>query len=251
MQTRLFALDFDGVICDSALETGLSGWQVASQIWPDMPTQMPEQILSDFRVVRPVMETGFEAILICRLLFEGIATQLLIEDFAKQIEHILLRENLTVADLKKRFGEYRDNWINTDISSWIEMNPLYPGVKEFLQQIPLQQRFIITTKQERFVAEILSANQIDILPQQIYGLDRKLKKPQILEDLQQLHPTAAILFVEDRLPTLLDVIQTPSLSAIKLFFANWGYNTSADKKQALHSPRITTLETPSLHNLTH
>jgi phosphoglycolate phosphatase-like HAD superfamily hydrolase len=251
MQTHLFALDFDGVLCDSALETGLSGWQVASQIWPDMPTQMPEQILSDFRDVRPVMETGYEAILICRLLYEGTPSDLLIDDFPKQINLILLRDNLAVADLKKQFGEYRDNWIKTDLASWIEMNPLYPGVREFLQQIPLQQRFIITTKQERFVTEILSANQIDILPQQIYGLDRKLKKPQILEDLQRLNPSATILFVEDRLPTLLDVIQTPSLSAIKLFFANWGYNTSADKKQAMHNPRITILETPSLHNLTH
>lgn len=251
IQQDLFALDFDGVICDSAIETGLSGWHVASHIWADMPAQMPEQIINDFRLVRPVMETGFESILICRLLFEGKPTALLIDDFAKQIEFILLRDNLAVADLKKQFGEYRDNWIKTDLVGWIKMNPLYPGVKEFLQQIPLQQRFIITTKQERFVSEILSANQIEILPQHIYGLDRKLKKTQILEDLQQLNPATNIMFVEDRLPTLLDVSQTPSLSAIKLFFANWGYNTAEDKHQAHQHPRITTLETPSLHNLTH
>ncbi|MDO8826751.1 MAG: HAD family hydrolase [Methylophaga sp.] len=251
MQQSLFALDFDGVICDSAIETGLSGWQVASHIWPDMPTQMPEHIISNFRLVRPVMETGFEAILICRLLFEGKPTALLIDDFAKQIEFILLRDNLSVANLKKQFGEYRDNWIKTDLPGWIKMNPLYPGVTDFLQKIPLQQRFVITTKQERFVTEILSANRIEILPQQIYGLDRQLKKPQILEDLQRLHPATTIFFVEDRLPTLLDVSQTPSLSAVKLFFANWGYNTAADKQQAMQHPRITTLGTPSLHNLTH
>lgn len=251
MQQTLFTLDFDGVICDSAIETGLSGWRVASDNWADMPKEMPDQIMRDFRQVRPVMETGFEAILICRLLFEGAPADRLIDDFSNQLERIILRDQLKVADLKKRFGDYRDSWIEADLSGWIKMNPLYPGVIELLQQIPLHQRYIITTKQERFVSEILSANQLDILPQQIYGLERKLKKPQILENLQQLAPEASIFFVEDRLPTLLDVINTPSLSSVELFFANWGYNTTADKLQALRHPRITTLNTPSLHNLTH
>lgn len=129
------------------------------------------------------------------------------------------------------------------------MNPLYPGIDKLLQQIPLSQLFIITTKQERFVQAILQANQIDIIPTHIYGLDRKLKKPQILHDLQQLHPQTTILFVEDRLPTLLDVIKTPLLSNIQLYFANWGYNTQTDKQLALQQTRITLLDKPSLYIL--
>lgn len=251
MTESLFALDFDGVICDSALETGLSGWQVASRIWGEMPEQMPEQIMTDFRQIRPVMETGFEAILICRLLFEGLQPALLMDDFASQLKSLMAREYLDVADLKKKFGEYRDNWIETDLVGWIGMNPLYPGVTDLLQTIPLKQRYIITTKQERFVIEILAANQIEILPDQVYGLERQLKKPQILDDLQQLNPHATILFVEDRLPTLLDVIETPSLSVLNLYFATWGYNTQTDKQLALHHPRITSLDTPALLKLAH
>lgn len=250
MLERLFALDFDGVICDSALETGLSGWQVACHIWEEMPQQMPEQIMADFRQVRPIMETGFEAILICRLLFEGVPATLVMDNFANQLNKILARDHLDVSTLKKQFGDYRDSWITADLSGWIKMNPLYPGVSDLLEQIPLDQRFIITTKQERFVSEILAANQIEILPSNIYGLDRKLKKPQILEDLQRLHPQATISFVEDRLPTLLDVIDTPSLTAVQLYFANWGYNTDVDKLQALQHPRIKPLDSPSLHKLT-
>src|SRR5690606_14288387 len=154
-------------------------------IWDDMPKAMPDQIMKDFRQIRPIMETGYEAILICRLLFEGIPPAQVMDDFANQLKNILVRDQLDVTDLKKRFGEYRDSWINTDLSGWINMNPLYPGVSDLLQQIPLPQRFIITTKQERFVSEILAANQIEILPDQIYGLERKLKKPQILDDLQR------------------------------------------------------------------
>ena len=129
------------------------------------------------------------------------------------------------------------------------MNPLYTGIDKLLQQIPLSQLFIITTKQERFVQAILQTNQIDIIPTHIYGLDRKLKKPQILQDLQQLHPQTTILFVEDRLPTLLDVIKIPLLSNIQLYFANWGYNTQTDKQLALQQTRITLLDKPSLYIL--
>ena len=129
------------------------------------------------------------------------------------------------------------------------MNPLYPGISKLLKQIPLSQLFIITTKQERFVQAILQANQIDIIPTHIYGLDRKLKKPQILQDLQQLPPQTTILFIEDRLPTLLDVINTPSLSTIQLYFANWGYNTTNDMQTAEQNHRINALDTPCLTEL--
>ncbi len=98
---KLFALDFDGVICDSAIETGITGWQVATQLWQDMPENMPEQVMIDFRYVRPVMETGFEAILICRLLFEGLKPELLMTDFSRQINAILSREQLDTSELKK------------------------------------------------------------------------------------------------------------------------------------------------------
>ena len=79
---NLYALDFDGVICDSAIETGITGWKVARQIWQDMPDQTPPEMITLFRQVRPVMETGFEAILIMRLLHEGISPALLLADFS-------------------------------------------------------------------------------------------------------------------------------------------------------------------------
>lgn len=238
MQDKLFALDFDGVICDSALETGLSGWQVARQHWPDMPVAMPDVILADFRNVRPIMETGFEAILICRLLFEGVTVANLLADFPHQIEQLSRREKLDSNALKRQFGTYRDNWIASDLADWINKNPLYPGINALLEQIPLEQRFIITTKQQRFVSAILAANNITMPDSRIFGLERKLSKPQILTDLQTQHPHADIVFVEDRLLTLFDVIRTENLSAVQLYFAGWGYNTAADKQQAQQHPRI-------------
>ena len=54
----------------------------------------------------------------------------------------------------------------------------------------------------------------------------------MLEMLLNKHPNQEIYFVEDRLPTLLNVIKIPELSSVKLLFALWGYNTATDKQTA-------------------
>ena len=59
-QSIISALDFDGVICDSAVETGVTAWKAASQIWHDLDTLLPSQeLLEKFRLVRPVLETVY------------------------------------------------------------------------------------------------------------------------------------------------------------------------------------------------
>ena len=34
-QSVIYTLDFDGVVCDSAIETGISGWKAGATIWDD------------------------------------------------------------------------------------------------------------------------------------------------------------------------------------------------------------------------
>lgn len=249
MPNKLYALDFDGVICDSAVETGMAGWRVARQLWSDMPEAMPEALMADFRRVRPVMETGYEAILIMRLLFEGMATETLTDAFHHQIEALMIRDELGVDELKQIFGFTRDQWIAEDFDSWIQMNPLFDGIADKLKQIDTDSSFIITTKQERFVDHILGANQIDFPMAQIYGLDRNLSKPQILSDLSRERPDDEILFVEDRLPALINVITDDRLDQIRLFLANWGYNTQQDRDSAAGIKRIKTISLAEMERL--
>ena len=59
----LWALDFDGVVCDSVGESSLSAWKAATALWPDIfdtdaARDAKAGILEDMRVVRPVVETG-------------------------------------------------------------------------------------------------------------------------------------------------------------------------------------------------
>jgi hypothetical protein len=89
----------------------------------------------------------------------------------------------------------------------------------------------VTTKQERFVEQILQANQVD-LPVDIYGLDRKMSKQAVLQELLERHGDKKLQLVEDRLPTLTGVLENDRLSAVELQLVDWGYNTEQDRIDA-------------------
>lgn len=240
-QTIFYALDFDGVIGDSAVETSITGWKAACCLWNDFDqTQPPEAIIEQFRLVRPIMETGYEAILIIRLLYMGENAQSLLGDYQTKINRTIQSSKKDIAALKQLFGETRDHWIQQDIHDWITMNPLFLGIAEKLNRLNQQnnQWVIITTKQERFVSQILAAHNIELAPHNIYGLDRKMDKEAILIELLGKNPQKTFYFYEDRLPMLQKVLNNPQLQNVKLFFATWGYNTQEDKNHAEQNPRI-------------
>lgn len=245
----LYLLDFDGVICDSAIETAVTGWRAAANFWPEMAGNMPSDTLIDqFRQVRPVLETGYESILILRALSSGITVETLLSDFAGQMTNLLTQYDLSPADLKIQFAAVRDYWIETDLDSWIEMNPLFDGIPDHLRRLNQATLpwYIITTKQERFVSRILEANNVPFPADRIFGLDRNKSKTQVLTELQVEHPNVLFGFVEDRLPTLHNVITDPALQSVALFLADWGYNTEQDRASIAQLP-ITRL---SLANFT-
>lgn len=233
----IYALDFDGVICDSAIETAITGWKAGSTIWKDMPEVAPQSIIDQFREVRPIIETGYEAILIIRLMHLGKTTAAIYANYAAKVQRMLDEIHLSVEDLKKLFGETRDNWIANDRADWIAKNPLYAGVAEKLRIIGQKHLwYVITTKQERFVKTILSANDIELAEQHIFGMERKLGKPEVLKGLKNQYPGQPIYFIEDRLPALEGVLKHPELADIKLFLALWGFNLPEDHIAAKRYP---------------
>jgi phosphoglycolate phosphatase-like HAD superfamily hydrolase len=233
----IYALDFDGVICDSAVETAITGWQAAATLWPDMPTTAPDTMVEKFRHIRPIIETGYEAILAMRLLHLNMSSTDIFGHYAGLMQDMMQQANLSVAQLKDLFGNTRDTWIAQDLPGWIQQNPLFEGMAAKLQQLGQQHTwYIITTKQERFVKHILAANAIFLPDTHIFGLDRQLSKIQVLGQLVDNHPNSQIVFVEDRLPTLLNVAKQTNLASIELVLALWGYNTEQDKATARQHP---------------
>ncbi|MEY4718685.1 MAG: hypothetical protein RL563_1303 [Pseudomonadota bacterium] len=230
----IYALDFDGVICDSAIETALSGWKAARQIWPDMAQEAPTERVEQFRQVRPIIETGYEAILTLRLLEQGKSLSKIYREHKTDFEKLMHEADVTSDELKTLFGETRDRWIAEDQQQWVAKNPLYSGIAEKLRGLGNTTWYVITTKQERFVKEILKSHGISLTDDRLFGLDRKLSKVEVLQELLPQHPNQTLCFVEDRLPTLIKVAEEAALKPIKLVFALWGYNTDDDKAQARH-----------------
>ena len=230
----VYALDFDGVICDSAIETGVSAWKSAVTLWDDISSPLPApELLDKFRQVRPIMGTGYEAILIVRLLYDGETVEAIMDDYHAKTQKVVADSGLHIGSLKKLFGETRDSWIEDDLDEWIGMNPLFSGITEKLQHLSEQGVwYIVTTKQERFVKQILSANEVELPGDRIFGLDRNMTKEAILIDLAKKHAQERIYFVEDMLTALLKVLNNDKLESVKLFLALWGYNTAQDKIDA-------------------
>lgn len=227
-QAPIYALDFDGVICDSAVETAITGWKAATFVWPDMANTIPEEShIEQFRALRPQLEAGYEAILFMRLLQQGES----VESIQANMASFMAELGTDAAPLKQLFGQTRDQWIERARDEWITMNPLFSGIAEKLQNLNGQSWYIVTTKQERFVEQILQANQVD-LPIDIYGLDRKMDKQLVLQELLEKHGGKTIRLIEDRLPTLLGVLGNEKLSAVELQLVDWGYNTELDRSNA-------------------
>lgn len=230
-QTMIYALDFDGVICDSAIELAMSGWQVARQIWPDMPDTYDDAIISAYREVRPIVETGYETIPIMRLLHQGVTDGEMMGDYHSLLSATIESANTDIPTLKRLFGAFRDQWIAQDETGWLNNNPLFAGIEEKLKRLEGQIWTIITTKQERFAHKILQANGISLPAERLFGLDRQMTKQEVLEALQEMHKLQ-ITFVEDRMPTLSGILTNQRLSSIHLQLADWGYNTKTEREAA-------------------
>jgi hypothetical protein len=243
---KILALDYDGVICDSVAETGISGWKCATRLWPALfpETTMPETLVADFRRVRPFLETGFQAAILVRMLREKCTP----DDFRLRLgEHtnrILQESGMTRDDIIAEFGKTRDTWVREDCDGWLNAHGYFPGTITALQAA-LQHCFvaILTTKQERFVLRQLASQGVVFPPEQLWGLDRKAPKEEICRQfLRQGH--ADITFVEDRLPTLRRFQQDPELAPVKLCYAVWGYGTQAEIQEARDDKSLRALDLP-------
>ena len=238
----VFCFDFDGVVCDSAPETALSAWLACRDLWPELPEDLPPALQQRFCRLRPVLHTGFEAIPLMRLIALGRVTDAqFFADFPALRDAWIQASGLASQDLLRRFGAQRDRMIALDASRWLALNPFYDSMADLLSSAARRHDvFIVTTKQERFAGLLLGHHWVSLPPERVFGLERNQPKPAILRALLARPELAgrAFHFVEDRIETLRDVIADPALNPVRLYLADWGYNTPAQRREAAHEPRI-------------
>ena len=101
----ILALDFDGVICDSAGEAAVAGWKGAARLWPQrFRGDAPLEIVEGFRRGRPVMEFGYESILLVRLLRDGCSIDKILDDAPSLFSGLIRNESLIIDNLVHVFG---------------------------------------------------------------------------------------------------------------------------------------------------
>uniref|UniRef100_A0A0R0IDJ1 Uncharacterized protein n=1 Tax=Glycine max TaxID=3847 RepID=A0A0R0IDJ1_SOYBN len=211
---HLYALDFDGVICDSCGETAISALKAAKLRWPPLfdgvDSTIKDWIVDQMITVRPVVETGYETLLLVRLLLEtrvpsirksSVSEGLTVEDILEnwfKLKPIIMEEwNENREELIDLFGKVRDDWL-------------------------------YSSKQSRFADALL----------------RELAGVEVLKKLQKMpeHQGLTLHFVEDRLAILKNVVKEPELDNWNLYLVNWGFNTQKEREEAEANPRIQVIE---------
>lgn len=129
-----YALDFDGVVCDSVGESSQTALRAAAKLWPDLniTEPFPEGNLSALRKVRPVIETGYENVLLGRLVHECPSELLddkfvnpILDNWAEMRDFFMEQWSVSKDKLIDVFGTTRDEWIENDINSWVSSNRMY------------------------------------------------------------------------------------------------------------------------------
>ena len=191
MSTKsILALDFDGVVCASSSESSFSSIVAAQRFWPaacgdiinpdlvvSTDSYAPllslkgspfDRIRAAVNELRPIIETGYENMLIVRSLYETlqssgtISAATMQKTWSATYRDQLLKDYGTNKDeMVSYFGKIRDDLIAENLKAWVALNPVYPSVHRTLASVWGKLDYtIITTKQERFVRAILETNGI-------------------------------------------------------------------------------------------
>ena len=240
----IIALDFDGVICDGLVEYFATTKKAYQKIWQKEPQVNLEELASSFYQLRPVIETGWEMPVLLRALVRKIDHSEILQSWNLVKDSIVTEENLNKKIVANTLDSVRDDWISSDLTAWLELHRFYPGIVEVLNKIinSPSQLYIVTTKEGRFVHQLLQQQDILIPRERIIGKESKRPKYETLRLLRDGSKESEVnfWFVEDRLPALQLVKQQPDLNPIvKLFMADWGYNVERDRNIASDDPDIT------------
>lgn len=237
----VLALDFDGVLCDGLREYFKTSWQAYCNLWLPTHPKPPDGLAESFYRLRSVVETGWEMPLVLHAVLQGVSEEAVLQDWAAIAQEMVATEHLDPATLIWEVDGTRDQWIATDVDSWLGEHRFYRGVCDRLKAT-LQtdtQVAIISTKEGRFIQQLLEQQGIDLTDLHLFGKEVKRPKSEVLFELMQVFGNdATFWFVEDRLKTLQGIAKKPELNAVQLFLADWGYNTNRDRKQTANDSRI-------------
>jgi phosphoglycolate phosphatase-like HAD superfamily hydrolase len=236
MLPTLLALDFDGVLCDGLIEYFQTAWKAYCEVFDPTSLAPPMGLAERFYPLRPMVETGWEMPLVLYGLLTGVAEGDILDHWPTLVPQLLAQAGVESAQLGAAVDGVRDRWIAADLKEWLGLHRFYPGVLPRLQQAQAEgvELVIISTKEGRFIQQLLAQQGLELAANRILGKEIKQPKYETLRQLIRLagqasHAMPEIWFVEDRIKALQMVQAQPDLDTVQLFLADWGYNTAADR----------------------
>jgi len=244
---KILVSDFDGVICDGLREYFYSSKLVFQEIWHDTSVNL-DDYQKDFNLLRPVVETGWEMPLLLRVLSWGELPENILENWLKIRDNalkVIELQGIKIERIIKVLDAVRDKQIQTNLDKWLNLQNFYDGVSSQLKYLINQgiKIYIITTKEGKFTRKLLEKEGIFLLDRAILGKEVKRPKYESLRLIiqqEKVNPEE-VCFIEDRLEALELVHQQKDLQEVKLYFADWGYNTDFAKRKAQENPYIRVL----------
>lgn len=227
--------DFDGVIIDGMEEYWWAARRCAIRLDPRLEG-LPEAVPQDFRTLRPHVLGGWEMpILAASIGGLGPSPRALAAAYAPSLNQALGDLGWSRGRLETTLDEVRDEAVRTDRQAWLALHRPYPWMLGFL--LRLQEEGtpwrVLTTKSATFTTEILGTHGLN--PVQVHGREDGPKPAVLASLLSALVPRGGLLFLEDRLASLLEVRRHPELDPVRGFLASWGYLLPDDLERAPES----------------
>ena len=230
---KVLALDFDGVICDSAREAFIVAVRAFAETFP-------EQRLGPDAELRPALFAGFLASMPLgnraedyAVILAALATRRPLPDQAAYDAFYASLERERLRAFHERFYLVRAAWAEQDRAGWLAHLAPYPGLCALLRRRAGDVRLAIATAKDRHsVRAILAAYGVDDLFPDGFVLDKEAGEKKRAH-VAQLAASAGcapaeVTFVDDKVNHLEDVA---ALGA-RCVLAAWGYNGPREHRLA-------------------
>ena len=222
---KYLALDFDGVVADSINECLVTAHHAYSRFrgkhsfYLDLQAFSP-QLVDAFRRMRPLIRRGEDYVFVMQAFEEKKALQ-----DQQQFDSYLDFNEDRRENYRRLFYAERVRLQESNRESWLDLNPLYPGVASFLRGLlnPAS-TFVVTTKDLASVRLIFERHAIAVPDENLFQCTRDYRKPKILDKIAREQEIAQghLHFVDDHVATVLEVKRN---SGATCYCATWGYNT--------------------------
>lgn len=234
------ALDFDGVICDSIAECLVVGYNAFHAIQgrghaASRFESIPPDQRTEARRIRNFIRSSEDYV----YLFHAIT------------EHADVRDQAAFDSFCSTYAGSKESYFNAFYAQrermavqfperWIELNPLYPGMRDFLLRFGHPNRlFIVSTKRSSYIRQLLDGHGIPFEPSHVLDTLSSGSKRVILNGLIQDEKSRAgsLFFVDDQVHTLLQIGDP----AIRCILAEWGY-TGVDQIAAARNAGLAVMD---------